>query len=92
MFVNLVWPPKLAKVPPRYVFLLQIIDGNCIFSHALAKLANMVQDKKIDKHTFPQPWGASQVMFRVNVSATGSIVPGSSADLNAIGEIMVLGW
>ena len=58
MFVNLVWPPNLANIPPCYVFLIQIIEGNCIFSHSLAKLANMVQDQKVDKHTSPQPWGA----------------------------------
>ena len=59
MFVNLVWAPKLANMPPCYVFLIQMIDGNCIFSHSLAKLANMVQDKKVDKHTPPSRGGLS---------------------------------
>ena len=55
MFVNLVWPLKLTNILPCCVFLIQIIDGKCIFSHSLAKLANMVQDNKVDKHT---PGGA----------------------------------
>ena len=50
--------PKTRKHTPCYVFLIQIIEGNCIFSNSLAKLANMVQDQKVDKHTPPQPWGA----------------------------------
>ena len=53
MFVNLVWAPKLANMPPCYVFPIQNIDGNRIFGHSLAKLANMVQNKKVDKHTPP---------------------------------------
>ena len=47
MLAKIVWPPKLANIPPWFVFLIQIINGNCIFSHLLAKLANMVQDKKL---------------------------------------------
>jgi hypothetical protein len=61
MFVNFVWPAKLANIPPCYVFLIQIIEGNCIFNHSLATLANMVQDQNVDKHTPPQPWGANRV-------------------------------
>ena len=57
MFVNLVWSPNLANIPPCYVFLIQIIDGNCIFSHSLAKLANIVQDRKVEKHTPPSRGG-----------------------------------
>ena len=57
MFANILCLPKLANVPPCYVFLIQIIDGNCILSHSLAKLANLVQDRKVDTHP-PQPWGA----------------------------------
>ena len=57
MFVNFVWAPKLANICPCYVFLTQIINGNCIFSNSLAKLANMVQDKKVDKHTPPAAGG-----------------------------------
>ena len=57
MFVNLLWPPSLANIPPRYVFLIQIIVGNCIFSYSLAKLANMDQDKQVDKHTPPPSRG-----------------------------------
>ena len=63
MFVNLVWPPKLANIPPCYVYLIyliQIMEGNCVFTHSLAKLANMVQDTKVDKHT-PQAVGGSNI-------------------------------
>ena len=48
----------------RYIYIYlfhkykNVIGGNCIFSHSLAKLANMAQDKKVDKHTPPKPWGA----------------------------------
>ena len=52
-----VWPPQLANIAPCCVFLIQIINGNCIFSHSLAKLANMVQDKKVDKQTPPTRGG-----------------------------------
>ena len=55
MFVNLVWPPKLAT--PCYVYSIQVIDTNCIFSHSSAKLASIVQDKKADKHTPPAVGG-----------------------------------
>ena len=48
-------PPKLANILHCCVFLMQVIDGNCIFSHSLAKLANMVQGQKVDKHTPPHP-------------------------------------
>ena len=51
MFANIAWPPKLASIPLGHVSLKQIINGNCIFGHSLAKLANMVQDKKVGKHT-----------------------------------------
>ena len=61
MFVNFVCPPKLANIPPCYVFLIQIIEGNCIFSNSLAKLANMVQDQKVDKHTPPSRGGLKGV-------------------------------
>ena len=53
MFANIVCPPKLANILPFYLFLIQVIDGNCMFSHSLAKLANMAQDKKVGKHTPP---------------------------------------
>ena len=53
MFFNFVWPQKLANIPACYVFLIQVIEGNCIFSHSLARLANMVQDRTVDKHTPP---------------------------------------
>ena len=51
MFANIVWTPKLANIPHSYVFLIQMIDGNCMFSNSLAKLANMVRDKKVGKPT-----------------------------------------
>ena len=54
MFANIVWPKKLANIPPCCVILKQNINGNCIFSHSVAKLANLVQDKKVGKHT-PSP-------------------------------------
>ena len=47
MFADIGWPPKLANIPPCYVFLLQIINRNLRSSHSLAKLANMVQGKKV---------------------------------------------
>ena len=47
MFANIVWPPKLANIPP--CILIKIIDGNSIFSHSLAKVANMPQGKKVGK-------------------------------------------
>ena len=50
MFDNFVWPQKLASILPCYVFLIQIIRGNCIFSHSMAKFANMAQDQRGDKH------------------------------------------
>ena len=51
MFANIVWPKKMANIPPCYVFLIHIINGNCIFSYSLTKMANMDQDKKVGKHT-----------------------------------------
>ena len=51
MFANLVWPPKLTNIPPCCVFSIQVIDGKYIFSYSLAKMANMVQDKKVGKQT-----------------------------------------
>ena len=56
MFVNFVWPSKLASTPPWYVFLIQTIEGNCICFYSLAKLANIPQGKKVGKHT-PQIGG-----------------------------------
>ena len=51
----------------KHIPLLYIFDTNYrwkpIFSHWLAKLANMVQDKKVDRHTPPQPWGAIKHSF-----------------------------
>ena len=43
--------PKSRRHIPLLCFLIQTIDGNFIFSHSLAKLANIVQDQKVDKHT-----------------------------------------
>ena len=57
MFANIVWPPKLANIPSCCVFVIQIIYGNCIFSHSLAKLANMPQGKKVGKHITPSRGG-----------------------------------
>ena len=34
MFDNLVWAPKLANIPPCYVFLIQIINENCILTNS----------------------------------------------------------
>ena len=68
MFVNFAWAQKLANIPHCYVFLIQMIEGNCIFSHSLAKLANMVQDQKVDKHTPPPAVGGlfpSKMLFVV---------------------------
>ena len=61
MLVNLVWAPKLANIAPCYVFLTQFINGNCKFSHSLAKLANMVQDRKVHKHIPPAVGGSNNV-------------------------------
>ena len=64
MFVNFVWPPQLANIPPCYVFLIQINKGNCILSHSLAKLENMVQDQKVDKHTPPALGGLIYKIYK----------------------------
>ena len=54
MFANIVCPPKTGEhIPFVMYFLIQIIDVYCIFSHSLAKLANMTQGKKVGKHTPP---------------------------------------
>ena len=45
MFANIVWTPKLANIPPCCICLIPIINGNCIFSHSLAELVNMVQGR-----------------------------------------------
>ena len=50
-------PQNSQTSPPCYVFLIQIIEGNCIFNNSLAKFANMVQDQKVDKHTPPSRGG-----------------------------------
>ena len=69
MFFNFVWPPNLANIPPYYVVLIQTIDGSCIFSISLAKLANMVQDKKLTNIP-PQPWGAIDKMHFKHYACT----------------------
>ena len=38
--------PKKANIPACYLLWIQLIDGNFIFSHSLAKLSNTVQGKK----------------------------------------------
>ena len=49
--------------------LIQIIGGSFIFSHSLAKLANMVQDKK--EHTPPAVGGLYKVyiydLMKINI-------------------------
>ena len=65
MLVDLVWPAKLANIPPCHVFLIQIIEGDCIFSNSLAKLANMVQDQKADKRTHPAAVGGLYIYIYV---------------------------
>ena len=49
--------PKSRKHTFCYVLSTQIIVGNCIFSHSLAKLTNMVQDQKVVKPTPPSRGG-----------------------------------
>ena len=71
MFVNLVCPPKLTNIPPCCVFLIQTIDGKCIFSHSLAKLAHMVQDKQMT-YIPPPPAVGGSAMFHALVPATQS--------------------
>ena len=56
MFANIVSLPKLANISPYYVFSIQMIDGNSIFTHSSAKLANMPEGKKFGKH-IPPPAG-----------------------------------
>ena len=51
MLANIVWRPKLANIHTFLCVSIQVIDGNCIFDHSLAKLANIPQDKKVGKHT-----------------------------------------
>ena len=58
-------PPKSRKHTPFLCILIQTIYGSCIFSNWLAKLANMVHDKKVDIHTPPpQPWGPCSVFTK----------------------------
>jgi hypothetical protein len=52
-------PQKAGKHHFVYVFLIQTIEGNCIFSNSLAKLTNMVQDQQVDKHTPPSLGGGA---------------------------------
>ena len=40
-----------CNLSPFYLFLIRVIDGNCIFSNSLALLANIPQGKKVGKHT-----------------------------------------
>ena len=67
-FVSFGCSPKLTNVPPCYVFLIQSIDGTCIFS---SLLANFHPWPKTDKRTPPQTWGGLQevlhIQFRVCV-------------------------
>ena len=62
MFATIVWAQKLAHIPPCYVFVRQVINGNCIFSHSLAKLANMVLGRQVGKHT-PLKSGGSLYIY-----------------------------
>ena len=73
MFANIVWPPKLANIPPCYVLSIQNIYGSFIFSHSLAKLANMPQVQKVGKHTPLQIWGAFHFL-RLEGSLLGGVV------------------
>ena len=54
MFANIVWPFKLANIPTCYVFLIQMVDGSCLFSNSLAKLANMPKAEKLANIPPPQ--------------------------------------
>ena len=74
LFANIVWPSKLANVLPFYVFSAQIIDGNCIFSSSLAKLANMPQGKQIGKHTPPRPPPAVGGLIRSTLFAYSGVL------------------
>ena len=58
MFANIVWPRKLAISTPLLCIFDSIIDGMYLFSHSLANLANIPQEKNVRKHTPPQIWGA----------------------------------
>ena len=64
MLAIIVWPPKLASILPSYVLLLQIIEGSYIFNPSLGKLANMIQDKKVGKHTPLKSGGLTYAMRR----------------------------
>ena len=50
MFSNFVSPSKLANIPHCHVFLIQLFEGNCIFSRSLAKLGNIPRRKFWGKH------------------------------------------
>ena len=63
MFANIAWPPKLANIPPCYIFSIQTIDANCTFSNSLAMLANMVQGKTSWQTYSPQIRGADELLF-----------------------------
>ena len=49
MFANIVWPSKPANAPPFYVFLIQRINVNCIFSNLLAN----VPSQPLSWQTYP---------------------------------------
>ena len=40
---------ELANILPCYVLLIRVLDGSCIFSHSLSKLANVPRGKKVGK-------------------------------------------
>ena len=49
--------PQTRQHTPLLCILRQNIEGKCIFSHSLAMLANMAQDKKVYKRTPPAVGG-----------------------------------
>ena len=55
--------PQTRQMFPFYVFVILIIRGYCLFSHLLAKLANIRQGKKVGKHSPPKIWGDYTFFF-----------------------------
>ena len=78
-FVSFGCPPKLTNLPPCYVFLIQIMNGNCIFS---SLLANIPPRPKTDKRTPLKSGGLMSLPV-----LQSSVGPDSDADIgNAVDD------
>ena len=59
MFANIVWPLKLANIPPCCVFLIQLIVVNCILAIRWQSWQRCFKTKKLANIPL-QPWGANR--------------------------------